>query len=258
MTKWTSLAHAVRWLAEGVEPKSLEEIDATEDRPSISSEEYQAAKQQLTLAVFREQVPIQFRLIAREVFKPAKDPVHPKDPEALPNSADQDWITFLSGWPAQKIMAPDGGHWMPEEPFPVPGALFKQRHINWQFCSLSCVTRDGFVVWMSEPRVAKEALMKVFAKTLIADTAGTIAGSGPETSRQRPGRPENEIWKRFYTELIVRADLDGLPDTQAECIRMMLDWIEDQQDVPEDKRPKESSVQKRISPIYQHVKKRKN
>lgn len=83
-----------------------------------------------------------------------------------------------------------------------------------------------------------------------------ISASPPEpTVTNRGGRPVEYDWDSFTMEIILRAnDPDGLPDTQAELIRDLLQWFSDTSGVE----PAESAVKQRISKIYNYLKKAKN
>lgn len=73
--------------------------------------------------------------------------------------------------------------------------------------------------------------------------------------RKVGGRPPTYDWDSFILEVICRANsLDGLPVTQAELIRDMLQWFLDTYGVE----PAESAVKQRISKIYNYRKKAKN
>jgi|GEM_PF-2247713 len=73
--------------------------------------------------------------------------------------------------------------------------------------------------------------------------------------KQRSGRPEEYDWNTFVFEIIRRANSpDGLPETQAELVKDMLEWFS----LSYDKEPSESSVKSRISPIYRYLDKVRN
>ena len=78
---------------------------------------------------------------------------------------------------------------------------------------------------------------------LLAPPPGTIV-----EQKSKGGRPPKYNWEEFYTEIIVRADLDGLPETQADLVRDMRGWFIDKLDDC----PVDSELKKRIAPIYKH------
>jgi hypothetical protein len=65
------------------------------------------------------------------------------------------------------------------------------------------------------------------------------------------GRPPKYRWDDFFAEIIVRTDLDGLPETQAELIAQMATWcIENWGD-----QPAESVLKERTAEIFRHRRK---
>jgi hypothetical protein len=70
-------------------------------------------------------------------------------------------------------------------------------------------------------------------------------------SQIRKGRPMKYDWSAFYAEIIVRADLDGLPDTQAELERAMSEWCLDVWG----ESPGESTMRERLALVYTHKRK---
>ncbi|HKH83904.1 MAG TPA: hypothetical protein VKA25_09490 [Gemmatimonadales bacterium] len=87
-------------------------------------------------------------------------------------------------------------------------------------------------------------------------SAGSSGGEpGPGLSRinqERPrGRPPKFSWEEFYAEIAVRADLDGLPPTQADLTRAMSEWCLKHWG----EEPSESLLKEKIAPIYRHPRK---
>ena len=70
--------------------------------------------------------------------------------------------------------------------------------------------------------------------------------SREEPAKKKGGRPVEYDWNAFTFEIIRIADLDGLPETQAELISQILEWCS----LTWGKEPAESSVKSRISLIY--------
>ena len=67
-----------------------------------------------------------------------------------------------------------------------------------------------------------------------------------------PGRPRRYDWDAFLCQVALLAnDLDGLPETQAELERDMAAWCLDQWGTE----PGESTIRRKIAPIYQQMKK---
>ncbi len=73
--------------------------------------------------------------------------------------------------------------------------------------------------------------------------------------KNKGGRPQEYDWDTFIFEIIRLANTpDGLPETQAELIRYMLEWYSENFG----SEPAESSVKQRISKIYNYLDKGKN
>ena len=72
--------------------------------------------------------------------------------------------------------------------------------------------------------------------------------------QERPGAKPKYNWDEFFTELVVRADLDGLPETQAELQREMAQWCTDTWG----EEPGESMISGKIRAIYKHPRKTKD
>ena len=75
------------------------------------------------------------------------------------------------------------------------------------------------------------------------------------TVKQTPrgGRLPKYRWDEFFAEVIVRADLDGLPETQAELVGKMAEWCLEKWG----EQPADSVLKERIAPIYRHSRKAK-
>jgi hypothetical protein len=72
----------------------------------------------------------------------------------------------------------------------------------------------------------------------------------PSKERRR-GRPPKFNWPAFYAEVAVRADLDGLPEVQAELEQAMAQWCS----VTWGEEPAEATLRQALSLIYQHPRK---
>jgi hypothetical protein len=68
---------------------------------------------------------------------------------------------------------------------------------------------------------------------------------------ERRGRKPKFKWEEFLTEIIVRADLDALPEKQADLEKEMASWCLDKWG----EEPSNSMIRKRISAIYNHHRK---
>ena len=70
--------------------------------------------------------------------------------------------------------------------------------------------------------------------------------------KSKGGRPPTFKWYEFYQEIVVRADLDGLPVTQTELLSDMRKWFDGKGlDCPSD-----TVLKEKISPIYNHPRKK--
>jgi hypothetical protein len=77
----------------------------------------------------------------------------------------------------------------------------------------------------------------------------------PEPPVNQGGRPPEYDWDSFMLEIIRRANMpDGLPDSQAELVRDMLQWFSD----TSGSEPAESSLKARTSKIYNYLDKEKD
>jgi hypothetical protein len=74
-------------------------------------------------------------------------------------------------------------------------------------------------------------------------------------AENRGGRPAEYDWDSFTIEIIRKANgPNGLPETQAELIRDLLQWFSDTYGIE----PAESAVKQRISKIYRYLREAKN
>lgn len=73
-----------------------------------------------------------------------------------------------------------------------------------------------------------------------------------EPLKNRGGAPPKYDWEAFYLEISIIADLDGLPDTQADLERLMADWCLNLWR----KEPSSSRLKAKISKIYNDPRKR--
>ncbi len=83
---------------------------------------------------------------------------------------------------------------------------------------------------------------------LSANRSGVKDGTPPPVKR---GAPPKYNWDLIWAELVVRADLDNLPSTQAECIRNISEWcIERYGDAPS-----ETTLKEKLKYVYGHHRK---
>ncbi len=130
--------------------------------------------------------------------------------------------------------------------------------VDWQESSLQSPDRSGAAGAFNLITVRTSELMEVFPDPSeptkgITDAARNTSEQtiAPAPTTRKRGRPPTYDWSAFFVEIIVRADLDGLPDSQAELERSMADWCQQTWDVS----PGDSTIREKISPIYNHLRK---
>ena len=130
--------------------------------------------------------------------------------------------------------------------------------VNWQQSSLQSPDPSGAAGAWNLITVRTSELMEVFPDPSepvqgIIDTARTSSpkASTPTSTTTKRGRPPIYNWSAFFVEIIVRADLDGLPESQAELERSMADWCQDKWGAS----PGDSTIREKISLIYKHLRK---
>ncbi|WP_099865951.1 hypothetical protein [Pararhizobium haloflavum] len=97
------------------------------------------------------------------------------------------------------------------------------------------VDRDDLVVRREE--------MERFAAVHLAGAAAR------EEYAPRRGAPQKYDWDRFWTEVCRRVHEEGVPATQGEFVRLMLDWF-GKNDMAE---PDQSTVKKKLSPLWRQI-----
>ncbi len=130
--------------------------------------------------------------------------------------------------------------------------------------SESLISRDSLKAYAHQRKLYPAFLFDMLASFGDAETLRAsphLHRSEPaepvtvKTDRNVGGRPPEYDWDSFILEVICRANSpDGLPDTQSELIRDLLQWFSDVYGVE----PAESAVKQRISKIYNYLKKAKN
>ena len=136
--------------------------------------------------------------------------------------------------------------------------VWKAGDVDWQNSSLRLPKPFGDTDVYDRITVPTIKLMEIFPDPsqpapLGIDTARNSSAKAnilTPTTKLR-GRPEKFDWLEFHTEIAVRADLDGLPDSQAQLERVMADWCQNNWDVS----PADSTIREKISPIYNHLRK---
>ena len=155
------------------------------------------------------------------------------------------------------ILRAEGGLWdlrMPrfklENPCTeIEPKYWEWRNVEWDVSVLSIDSLGGRGFTdkeFTEITVPAAALLKAFPSE-----KKPLALEAPSQESSRRGRPPKFNWPAFYVEIVVRADLDCLPDTQAELERAMADWCS----LTWGEVPGESTLRQVLSPIYSHPRK---
>jgi len=99
-----------------------------------------------------------------------------------------------------------------------------------------------------------EDLRRIFPKSVENYNKQVTQIAAPQFTAklERRGRKTKYKWEDFLTEIIVFADLDGIPDTQAKLEKKMAQWCVDNWG----EEPSISVVRKRVSKIYNHERKK--
>jgi len=99
--------------------------------------------------------------------------------------------------------------------------------------------------------LSTEELLRIFP---IRTTDSREPTATPRIQPQsRSGRPPKYPWDEFFSEVIVRADLDGLPEKQSDLVSQMAQWCLDNWG----DQPAESVLKERTAAIYKHIRKSK-
>ena len=127
--------------------------------------------------------------------------------------------------------------------------------VDWQESSLQAPDLSGATGAFNLITVRTSELMEVFPDPSVPAQIerleaelDTMNANTPTPATAKRGRPPTYDWSAFNVEIIVRADLDGLPESQAELERSMADWCQDQWGAS----PGDSTIREKILPIYNH------
>ncbi len=99
------------------------------------------------------------------------------------------------------------------------------------------------------PGIRSTVLAELHLRT--ADALEWIGGRGKAARPQ--GRPPKYLWYDFLREVVRRADLDGLPEKQADLEKQMQEWCASEWG----QEPTVSAIREIIAPIYARSKARK-
>ena len=89
-----------------------------------------------------------------------------------------------------------------------------------------------------------------FQRGTVGDRNVFIHDMGPPEVKHPGGRPREKDWDAWYREVVAVANKpDGLPKTQADLERHMLDWCQEHMEDP----PGETATREKVREIYRHV-----
>ena len=121
--------------------------------------------------------------------------------------------------------------------------------------------REAEWEWISEP----EDGLKITAPDVLVMRAeaqrferehgihGGVDPQGVQAQRRRtpgPGAPPRYDWDTFFVALVRRIFVQGLPPTQAELVREMLDWFQRRSD---EHAPDESTVRRKVAMVWREL-----
>jgi hypothetical protein len=136
--------------------------------------------------------------------------------------------------------------------------FWERNAVSWKESRLQAPNWFGAPGAFNYITVSTSELMEMFPHPsepapVSLDTTGNSSQkkTTPTPTTAQRGRPEKYNWTEFYVEVIVRADLDNLPESQAELERSMADWCEQKWGI----QPGDSTIREKISPIYNHLRK---
>lgn len=102
-----------------------------------------------------------------------------------------------------------------------------------------------YTVWRSDLVICRAELQRFAGEYLENSAEQERSESGPV----RRGAPQKYDWDRFWVEVCRRVFEDGVPATQGEFVRLMLDWFgETGASVPD-----HSTVKKKLSPLWRQI-----
>ena len=129
------------------------------------------------------------------------------------------------------------------------GVAWDQASVFWEDSSFAIPDSRGYAIDITDVDLLASDLAMWIG---IDPNPGTETEKTEATTAfNRPGRKPKYDWDAFFAEIVVRADLDGLPDTQAELERTMADWCLDSWG----EQPSESTIRSKVALIYKHPRK---
>jgi hypothetical protein len=118
--------------------------------------------------------------------------------------------------------------------------------INWKYSEIE------HIKFYKDPYIRSYLLITLDLKQFRSLFHSQPKEDSIQTEKKR-GRKTTYDWEAFYAEIAVRADLDNLPETQAQLENDMASWCLREWG----KEPVESMLRLKISPIYNHPRRAK-
>ena len=229
-----SLRQAIIWIAHGTSPLKRNDEDAIADWPDVSGSEYSEARRQLILALRHGKIQASGML---DVYVEGSSRFD--DQNFRPN---RQWDKFFKNL---KEQCSDLGHVFCQTMI-IPGDLWEERFIDWRRSSLH--NNEGFSVQ------GRFDFIEINGDFLIKAIQPLCRGESRTEARiAQAGRPRRYDWDGFYTEIVAIADLDGLPEIQADLERRMAEWCS----LNWGSEPSDEAIRQKIAPIYRHPRKAK-
>jgi hypothetical protein len=231
--EWISLRQSLIWLKTGRNPLGRNDEVAIGEWDNVAAPDYSDERKSLLLSLRRGRILSKGLL---DIYAEGHEMFDASD-----HYPESGWNKFL-----EKHKKQDGTYECTVfDEYAIPGDLWKAAYIDWNRGVLW--NNRGFRV---QGRFCSVSLSK---SQVLACGREEFQPNDRAFTTFKSGRPTLYDWPTFYVEIIVRADLDGLPAKQAELVRDMLEWCQRHWK----KEPSESLVKEKIAPIYRHPRKAK-
>ena len=130
------------------------------------------------------------------------------------------------------------------------GVAWHGAHIDWESGWFSRVNDRGYAIDFDLVDISTDDLRRWVG---VGNDQGKperepIRVSPADSVPPLRNRPTKYDWDAFFAEIVIRADLDGLPDVQADLERDMADWCLEHWG----EQPSESTIRTKVSGIYRH------
>jgi hypothetical protein len=170
-----------------------------------------------------------------------------------------DWLLF-STVPLVAIVKIDARWWTMEQVDIRQSRLFANEDVVRSIYNIDSIDREyavdadhdksEFAFAFTNVTVGVDELFRVFPRDKTGSPTSRPA-LPQASSRVGRGRPRKHPWDEMYIEIIARAQLGRLPETQAELVSQMAQWWVDMFR----EQPADSLLRERISAIYERLRK---